>query len=259
MLHLSIDQVKACELDILIALTDFCDNNGINYFLAYGTLLGAVRHKGFIPWDDDIDIVMLRPDYEQLKSIIKEKPIRKDLKWVDSENGGYEGPFAKIVNKNTDANYCGNGIGLWVDIFPLDYYDETILKRNRRLRQICIAKYSKGLQLTYKSLIKMIFKYCTFKNRTQLSEEIIRNSISVKQNDFVTNSVWNVYTREKLNIKLFESFTKVDFENHQFKTVANTNEYLTLLYGDYMKLPPIEKRRTHSIDALWISNEKCPY
>ena len=254
------EQVKKCELDILISLTNFCDKHHLNYYLAYGTLLGAVRHQGFIPWDDDIDIIMLREDYEKLNNLLQKEKIREDLVWLGLDNGGYGGPFGKLVNKNTDANYCGNGVGIWVDVFPVDYWDENIMKRNKRLRNLCIAKSTSKFKFDKKTIGKFILKlFLLGITRKQLSKRMVKNSISVKASRYLCNSVWNAYPQEKLDKSMFENPSFVIFEGCRFKTVSNTDSYLRLLYNDYMKLPPIEKRRTHSMDALWISKEKCPF
>lgn len=260
MIHLSAEQIKRIELDILISLADYCDKHNLNYYLAYGTLLGAKRHQGFIPWDDDIDIIMLRKDYEKLNELLQKEQIREDLVWLTLDNDGYDGPFGKLTNKNTDANYCGNGIGLWVDVFPIDYYDEKVVKHNKFLRNLCLAKGTNKFKFDKKTIIKFILKLFLIKTtRKELSKKIIANSLSVKPSQWLCNSVWNIYTQEKFYKSMFENPSLITFEGHEFKTVSDVDSYLRLLYQDYMKLPPENKRRTHAIDALWISDKECPF
>lgn len=135
---LSLDQVKETALQLLIYVDRICEENDLKYSLYYGTLLGAVRHKGFIPWDDDIDIVMLRPDYDKLLSILA-----KDETYLlldQSTRPDYRYTFAKLVDSNTYLEstqfYSGEDpeLGVFLDIFPLDgvpeNQEELVLYRN---------------------------------------------------------------------------------------------------------------------------------
>ena len=104
MKKLSSDEIKETIFQILSEFADYCDKNNLRYFLSGGTLLGAIRHKGFIPWDDDIDVIMPRPDYERLHNLIIESPISSRLYLRSYENGAADFPFAKIEDLNTEIS-----------------------------------------------------------------------------------------------------------------------------------------------------------
>ena len=136
----------AAELDILAKLDEVCENNGLKYFFFGGTLLGAVRHKGFIPWDDDIDVGMLREDYNKLMSIPDAFPYPYFLQNFDTDDGYYR-MHAKIRNSETTAivsdvpeekDCCNQGV--FVDIFPFDYIEENPIKRKVQLLPVRMLK-----------------------------------------------------------------------------------------------------------------------
>ena len=127
MRKLSSDEIKRIELSIMKELDRICREHGLTYSLAYGTALGAVRHGGFIPWDDDIDIVMPRPDYERLLSLFK-NGLKCLYKLVSYRDGSSIYQFAKLIDENTSSyeTFVGrdHATGLWVDIFPIEPTDE---------------------------------------------------------------------------------------------------------------------------------------
>ena len=129
---LSLEEKKKASLDTLLFFHDYCEKNGLRYTLAYGTLIGAVRHKGFIPWDDDIDIQMPRPDYEKLLSGFVDTD---EFKVISCENDKiYMFPYAKVLNRKT-ARLDGDGnqdsIGLGIDLFPLDGVPDDQIKAEK--------------------------------------------------------------------------------------------------------------------------------
>nr|MCR5207201.1 LicD family protein [Eubacterium sp.] len=126
MKELSLEEVKKTELEILIRFDEICKNNNIEYSLAYGTMLGAVRHNGFIPWDDDIDVFVKRSDYEKLLGLRYDDG-RFEIKSHRYSNNYYY-PFAKMIDKNTDLDVSwrlDKDMGVFIDIFPLDYHDNN--------------------------------------------------------------------------------------------------------------------------------------
>ena len=136
---LSGEEVKRKEVEILNHIVAMCEKHGLRYYLSYGTLLGAIRHKGFIPWDDDIDISMPRADYEQLLKVMLANPDKRFVA-LTPKSKGYPYHYAKVVDLSTKLveedldDFAGNG--LWVDIFPLDGVDTTEPTRQKEL-----AKY----------------------------------------------------------------------------------------------------------------------
>ena len=118
--YLTKEECRNIELNILSAIAKICDDNNLKYFMCGGTMLGAIRHKGFIPWDDDIDIMLLRNDYERLVTILKKQKEYPWLQLLDSTVDGYYYTFAKAIDNTTCAKMEDNVTdhGLWVDIFP---------------------------------------------------------------------------------------------------------------------------------------------
>lgn len=257
---LTLDQIKAIELDALIALTDYCDNHNLKYYLAYGTLLGAVRHGGFIPWDDDIDIVMLREDYMKLNYLLSKEKIREDLDWISIQNGKWNEPIGKLINTNTFLVAQKSQTSVWVDVFPLDYYDEKIFKKNLFMRRVHISKNTNHFTFDVKGLSKFILKCCFFwKGLLSIALGIEKRSVSVKSSDKIAHMVWAGDDRDIYDPSLFEEQSVVNFEGHSFKTVGNVDAYLKQCYGDYMKLPPEKDRKSHGIIAWWIGKNQIPY
>ena len=118
-IKLTTKQSKKIGLDILVAFDKFCKEHNLKYYLVYGTLLGAVRHHGYIPWDDDVDVAMFREDYEKLNKLINKKiSVREDLAWFSSRLGNWNEPLLKLVNLNTECyERGGSSVGVWIDVF----------------------------------------------------------------------------------------------------------------------------------------------
>ena len=257
---LTLNQIKEIELDILLVLTKYCDEHGLRYFLAYGSLLGAVRHGGFIPWDDDIDVVMLREDYMRLNELLSKETLREDLKWISLQNGTWNEPFGKVININTKLKAQRMKTSIWVDVFPLDSYDKKILKKNVFMRRVHIAKNTVNFSFDFKGLVKLFLRIAfSFKSFISISKEIEQRALNISQNGKISHMVWASDERDYYDELMFLSQTEVVFEGYKVKTVADVDGYLRQCYGDYMQLPPENKRKTHQIVAYWIGNTSCPY
>ena len=256
MRKLNSDEIKKFELNILISFAKYCERKNLKYYLAYGTLLGAKRHGGFIPWDDDIDVIMTRKDYNLLLKYVEQENISDDLDLISIQKGTWDEPIAKIVDKNTIAyQHSKNKIGLWIDVFPIDYYDDKIFKKNRFLRKILIAKKTKKFSFKAKDLSKLLLKFGTYPiSMMQISKKMDYKSQSAKESNFYCNSVFSPYPNDVIQKDWLEQ-SNIEFEKHIFKTFKDPDLYLTKVYGNYMKLPPVEKRRTHNLEA-YIIKEK---
>lgn len=266
--YLDNEECRSIELKILKAIDQLCQENKIKYFMCGGTMLGAIRHKGFIPWDDDIDIALLRPEYENLMRVLKEQNRFPWLKLLDADTPGYFYTFAKAVDKTTTAKMEDNTTehGLWVDIFPYDNLPDDPGERNRFLLK---GYFYRSLiqSMTFDSTaVKVDFKKRIIKMGLKLYSKTINPKkftnryieFSKKYNNENTIYVGCLFTPYKLkecfDRKWFEQPKLYEFEKEYFYGPNDYGSFLKQLYGDYMRLPPIEKRRDHRIIA-WFNND----
>lgn len=256
-------EIKNEILKIMIDLDIFLRENNIKYSITSGTLLGAVRHKGFIPWDDDIDISMLRTDYNKLIKILKiNNKIGKNLKGVGFELGETHLPFLKIVNTNIYSeevvikNIVSKG-NLWVDIFPFDAVPRLLYNYNTKFLDRFVRKLyeRKRVSVEFTELINnskfdKIVSKISFDTITKYY--IKRSSIfNIKHNLYIRDYTWGNTT---MNKHLMDDIVDYEFEGIKLKGLKDYDTYLSNLYGDYMKLPPEEKRINHGLKA-WYINE----
>ena len=260
---LSLDEIKNGEFEILKAFSSYCENKGLSYSLCGGTLLGAVRHKGFIPWDDDIDVVMPRPDYDRLCYLSDDF-----LKQTGYSLLGYcevdplDSPLLKAADTSirveaTKEHYPSY---LWVDVIPVDGLPEgdlsTLYKTADRLRsQLYLA--SSSSKTGSSAFRKYIKKICGPIARVPF----IKRFLSCRLNDFgkhvpygstsrVGGVTWGMYgPGEAMPLEGFEKKVMLEFEGSHFPCPSCWDEYLTGIYGDYMQLPPEDKRQVHGLKA----------
>ena len=257
---------KQILLSTLEFFDRFCEKNDINYYAAYGTLLGAVRHHGFIPWDDDIDVMMLREDYEKflsLKTALKETHYRI----VDLQDSGYFCPFAKFIDESiTHWEFIKHpfNTGAYIDVFTVDYvecsdreavYFSKTMKKAFFLYERAIAQYnfSSIIELVkgghFKTFIKDIaavlflkpIKTLLLKHYTKLERKIIGKD----GRNLYTYCSFYPSGKEIYRKELLASSIVLPFENTSIKAPIGYHEYLTYKYGDYMTLPPVEKQVPH--------------
>ena len=261
--EIDIIELKEIQIKLLDTIHEFCVDNNIKYFMTAGTLIGALRHKGYIPWDDDIDLVMLRPDYERFINSFNDN--RKDHISVVSHELGDECSFcfSKVCDNSTmfieDANRkCQEKIGVNIDIFPLDsmtddYNDAVILMKD-------IKKYTKIVSLKNivstkkRTLLKTIALYITKLFVSHVSytwcfvriDRIAKRFISNTNSKYIANAVILAKgEREILEREWFEEQIDLEFEGKLYKAPVGADSYMKRLFGDYMKLPPKEKQVSH--------------
>lgn len=254
---LGTDECKRIMIEMLEEIDSFCIEHEITYYLTGGTLLGAIRHDGFIPWDDDIDIALLRDDYERL---LKEfNSSSGDVAIIDFRNRkNYIWPSAKAINKKTVLIENGNkkaAIGVYLDVFPLDDVPSDLsiatkyVKRVNRWKKMLMLKH---LNVTKeRKIIKNIFVIlakCLYIIPDYLIISRI-DTLSKKYNKknncgYVCNFAGAWGTKEIVKKHVFDKAIKHVFEYKEFPIPIGYHELLSGLYGDYMKLPPIEKRVT---------------
>ncbi len=278
MLELTKEQlrkVQLVELDILKEFDRICTKHKINYTLCGGTLIGAIRHNGFIPWDDDIDVAMERSEFNKFL-IVQEKELNKKKYYFQSieTNHEYVKLHANLRRKNSiysdiSINKPYDEQGIAIDIFPLDHiksnsiFSKIYFYKTYILKIILMYKggYINSSNETNKGLLTKIVKLISlFYNKKRLRLRIIKRMNKynkIKTNYLVTYS--GVYGfKEIINKKYFDGgFTNHKFENCKFRILKDYDAYLRHYYNDYMKLPPVEKQvGHHRTGMIKFPNEK---
>lgn len=264
---LSEQEVKDLEFQILIAFDEYASERGLTYSLGYGTLIGAVRHGGFIPWDDDIDVLVRRDDYEKIVAEARSGFKAGPYEFVGYEVDGFPMPFIKMVDTrivvHDSATKDSIPLNLWIDVFPIDdlpddrVQAEKVIDKAYNLRALIkVGNYKFiGAGKTFlKRLAKMLLM--PFVMATGLHRRAEGKIISLAKNctdggsAYVGNIVWGPYRHgEILPAAMFEKYSKVTFEGREFPAIEDWDGYLTSIYGDYMQLPPENQRFSHGVDA----------
>lgn len=246
-------------LDVLKTFDAFCTANGLDYFAAGGTALGAVRHKGFIPWDDDIDVYMPRKDYERFLSLRSELPEPYKVLALGDKDFIY--PYAKMFDASTELveyeDYPNCKIGVFVDVFPIDEsepYNERVARRKERFTLLYNYFRKTYMKRDLKTL-RMLFEKRYFKSLLiVLACEPVKRLIRKRFLDFCkewSNEKGDCYLyhgctyelrKEIYPKKWFSSYRYGPFEDINIRLSDETDAYLTQLFGDYMTPPPEEKR-----------------
>ncbi|MCQ2214299.1 MAG: LicD family protein [Bacteroidales bacterium] len=264
MKKIDIEQMKCVQMDILSFVHDFCVKNNIKYSLCGGSAIGAIRHKGFIPWDDDIDIFMLREDYDKLVSTFEDE---RGVYLVHSlKDNLYSLPFAKIEDTRTiivEKSNMKDSLGINIDVFPvdnlLDGKDESLrlLRNIGKIRRITRVKLLKPTPKN--SLIKKIgilfFSIALAPvslRRLSIKLDDVARASGKKDSVYVSTLVWGYGEKEMVERRLFCDYLLVPFEDRQYFIMAGYDLYLRQVYGDYMQLPPEDKRQSpHSIQGIY--------
>ncbi len=270
---ISLDELKRIDLEVFQVFHDFCVAHNLRYYLAGGSLIGAIRHKGFIPWDDDIDILMPRPDC---------------LKLIELSNNGMLDSYRKLDCVEIDTDCSSNiiriydnrtkvvfenyriqlKVGCWIDIFPMDGLPKNAFKRKLHFNIVrgflvmyyaCITKFG----IERRSKLKTVLQYGMLpvlpliravghKRLLRWLNKLVRR-YDFEDCEYVAVVMGSGKEHEMLKRKDMEPATTVEFEGQQFYTMANYETYLRNMYGDYMTPPPEDKRVSrHEIKAYWI-------
>lgn len=255
-------EIQELILPVMDYFDSICRKHRLRYTLAYGTLLGAVRHKGFIPWDDDVDVLMPRPDYERLIEILKEE---------ENDSVGFLDPndidefftmtVLKLYNKNTILKEFPEKYhlvyGAFIDVFAVDGIPkdlkeaEQMHKDFRFYKRKVVHPYTssiyrkKGLRKKVPFLLKPIARFGMGKIRDIFSR------YPFDEATHVANIAGWAIKRELLEKRNFDELIELDFEGRKYLSIPNYDEYLRNCYGDYMKLPPVEFRSSgHQLDIV---------
>lgn len=257
------NQIKQLELGILDYIADKCHEHRLRYYLAYGTLLGAVRHQGFIPWDDDIDIAMPRPDYEKLIEIVKNDHL-SPFRISSLHDADYYYEWAKVYDSRThvvETNVRTMKMGVWVDIFPLDgavrpdhpsRWRFTLRTRPRVAAVYTVLPPTNHVWM--KPFVWLMWQIC----RSIGFRPFLRSTDRLSQRHNFDDSPYAGYLADHGSKKhiyhrnMFDNPIQLPFEGRQFYAPHDYDEMLRSLYGDYMQLPPEEQRLPHRMNAYWI-------
>lgn len=256
MKELTLQELQNEELLILKDVHNFCVNNNIRYSLYGGTLIGALRHQGFIPWDDDIDIIMPRPDYDRFcREYSSERYQIADL----DNNKDYMLGFARVYDDkkttvSTKLPWLLSDVGVWIDIFPADGLTDDIDEIKRIYRGVihyrkrvhlargAFAKYS--IQDNLLGKVKLLVKKMLTINGLTAKHDIRKLEGLMRTYDFETSPMWaslsnvrGVFEHKYHSIDTFQSISLVKFEDMKACVMNGADKVLRERYGDYMQLP----------------------
>lgn len=268
--QLTSNDIKKVATSMLYAFDEICRNNDIFYSICYGTLLGAVRHRGFIPWDDDIDIVMTRDNYVKLiKLITKRDPFEGRYRLLDVNlERRYTAPLTKMVDLSTELTQYEHAekmkLGVYIDIFVFDKVPKDVRKRKKILKKLDILqKIWNACEMKPVKNEKNIFKIAIKKMLNIGFARIIAikmNCIAIQSNNknkdshLYSNLLYCGYGREKetFSEKSLTSVKEILFEGRTVLGFSDFDTFLKRFYRDYMSLPPEEKRVPHhDFIATW--------
>ena len=265
-----LQKMHKIQLEMLEEFDRICTKHNLKYILVGGTLLGAIRHNGFIPWDDDIDISMLREDYNKLIEIQKKELNKKKYYFQSPETDPeiFGNIFAKIRRKNSIycekiSNTPEDKQGIWIDIFPLDNIPDNNIILKIHFIKVFILKimYTKKMgntnysnSLPKKIILKLIEIYSIFYSKEQCRNKLYKNmnKYNKKNTKRFINYGGRYLLKEALDKKMVNERIKHQFEEGKYYIPKDYNEFLINFYGNnYMQLPPIEKRnQEHIIEKI---------
>ncbi len=266
MIHLTDEQLRQLqltELELLKEVDRICKKCDIHYNIIAGTLLGAVRHGGFIPWDDDADVALLRSEYEKFRKACKTELDKTRFEFQDHRNTrGYRWGYGKLRMKNTlflreYQEHMPYFQGVFIDVFPLDYVPDNYVFRSIHNFECFVYRkffWSEVGRIADKSA----FKRFIFTLMSKVPERTLKNSFNrfIKWSDRRKTEWVRILTFPTPNKeygylrKWYENSADIEFENVVFPGIEDYKEYLSFKFGNYMELPPEEQRKVHPVSDI---------
>lgn len=266
MRQLNVEELKHTQLEILTYVADFCEQNGITYWIDSGTLLGAIRHGGYIPWDDDIDVGMLREDYDKFCECFNKGSGKYRVFCLENTPDFYLS-HAKVCDTTTvlyEPDENGLKLSVNIDIFvydnaPEDDNDVRIMydtrDKYRRIYEMQNYKMSASSNVV-KNVLKLarsvIYRACC----PNAIQKMVDNSKKHSKAESTRVGNFTAYTRMTCHKRVFDSFVDVGFEGRMYKAPVGYDEWLRSFYGNYMELPPVEKQVSHHSFKAFASDDE---
>lgn len=258
--EITLEEMRTIQLDILKQIHTFCQKHSLRYSLGGGTLLGAVRHKGYIPWDDDVDIMMPRPDYEKFLKEFENDASKNLTVQCYKNDETYAFLFAKVFDNRTTLIENGAANGIYVDIFPIDGLPskKELAKYLQTLNEMGknVVKTTKYYNFQNKKSLKLRYwiKCLLYPNRAKAIKllESFFTSYPFETSKFAGAITGRYKEKEWMPVSTFKNYISLSFEGDTFSCIADYDSYLEKHYGDYMQLPPKEQQvSNHSFIAYW--------
>lgn len=249
-----LERLKICERDMLACFVNICEKIGVKYFVLGGTLLGAVRHSGFIPWDDDVDVCMLREDYEQF--IAQAAAYLPDYYFLQTHQTDpqYPNNFAKLRDSRTtyietSAKNLRINHGVYIDIFPMDYYPEGFAAKIYEIKKRLLSRRINSVyylpDMGVKARLSGIVARSLYPDLEKAIAKREKLFSSYRNTSRLVNNSGAWSEKEIIPVQWFEGETELTFEGIKVKAPAKYDQWLSFVYGDYMSLPPEAERTGH--------------
>lgn len=266
----NVKKLQSYEMIILDEVARICEKHNLKYFIMGGNLIGAIRHKGFIPWDDDMDIAMMREDYDKFLEIASKEIDDKFIVDYIENDPYYYLPFAKVRIKDSlyeepvQKDYRGEK-GIWIDIFPLDNANkedslfirfQAFLKETIHFINAVKANVSSEKYPFFKKVIKFVFKPISIKKLIHMQTKIMKWNTNKNAPYCISFGAKYGMKKQTMLKTVFLPTVKLQYEDRIYEAPGNYEIYLNRVYPDYMTLPPEEKRITHNPRRIKFPGEE---